>query len=941
MPIRWNHHDLAIKFKKPKLQPTGSYKVCCKWHDDPVGSLHISPGTKGQPVVVQCKAGCDQDVVWKGCCEMMGGEPEPAVESEQPKKKVTRIAITPAPSEPDYSKIEHYQLGKPTRFIEYRDQQGRLHFLNCRFEFEPGTALYEEIGRKTHRPYTYRRSIIDGREGWFWAGPDKGRIPYRLNLLGTGGIVMFSEGEKAADAAAELLPEISHIAAMFGAEALTQTDYTCIAGWVVFVLPDADKIEDKKPLGASVHGFDKLVPMLKKLGCTVHYCRNVHEALRQIGTAPEEHKGFDAADALALGWTRDKFIQYIDLASAGNSDSCIRDFFSDAENFAEIPAAKPEISDNPAVEISKDADFPAKNPINPVADFQNSIKLFKKSQAEKGLPFLPLGYDGEFYFYLSKDTKQVKCISISNHKKNFFLSLVPSPSFWEGFVTPKKSGPDWDLIVSRMMELCHDAGLFKPDLIRGRGAWFDNNHSVLHLGNRLIVDGKPVDILTRPGRYVYELSPPMDGPGEDVMTDAEAARLLDICNMFSWERDVSAIYLAGWTTLAPICGALRWRPHIWISGAKGTGKSTIEERFVLPLLGNTVRYFQGMSTEAGIRQTLNQDALPVMIDEGESQNDRGRARMDAILEMMRQSSSDSEAVTVKGGATGKATQYHIRSMFCLASIGVSIKNAADQSRITKLSLKRSSPEHWSALDEALCSITADTSRRLISRTVQLIPVIRDNAKLLAGAVAKIVGDQRLGDQYGALLAGAESLRHGDRLTKAQAVAIAETYAAEFTKQANDIEHDEHQCLEHLLQQIIRCDRKGGGNVTLSVAELIEMASRGRPITLDQDEAAAVLKRHGLRVDPITSETGGNIKIARTHSQLAMLFKGTPWQSNGWAQFFLRLPGAKVPTSKNGNEVKIRFGGQSGQNAVEVPLSLMEDEQDAAGLFAGAADDVGF
>jgi nucleoid-associated protein YgaU len=31
--------------------------------------------------------------------------------------------------------------------------------------------------------------------------------------------------------------------------------------------------------------------------------------------------------------------------------------------------------------------------------------------------------------------------------------------------------------------------------------------------------------------------------------------------------------LAGWIALAPICGAMRWRPHLWLTAAAGAGKA--------------------------------------------------------------------------------------------------------------------------------------------------------------------------------------------------------------------------------------------------------------------------------------------------------------------------------------------------------------------------------
>ena len=75
--------------------------------------------------------------------------------------------------------------------------------------------------------------------------------------------------------------------------------------------------------------------------------------------------------------------------------------------------------------------------------------------------------------------------------------------------------------------------------------------------------------------------------------------------------------LAGWVALAPTCGCLDWRPHIWLTGGAGTGKSLIH-RFISPLLHDMGVPVSGNTTEAGLRQTLKSDALPVVFDEAES-----------------------------------------------------------------------------------------------------------------------------------------------------------------------------------------------------------------------------------------------------------------------------------------------------------------------------------
>ena len=69
--------------------------------------------------------------------------------------------------------------------------------------------------------------------------------------------------------------------------------------------------------------------------------------------------------------------------------------------------------------------------------------------------------------------------------------------------------------------------------------------------------------------------------------------------------------MAGWTFLVPICWALKWRPHIWITGTAGSGKSTIQRGFCCGLIDEAALYAQGNSTEPGIRQELEDDSLTI------------------------------------------------------------------------------------------------------------------------------------------------------------------------------------------------------------------------------------------------------------------------------------------------------------------------------------------
>jgi len=88
-----------------------------------------------------------------------------------------------------------------------------------------------------------------------------------------------------------------------------------------------------------------------------------------------------------------------------------------------------------------------------------------------------------------------------------------------------------------------------------------------------------------------------------------------------------------------------------------------------------------------IRQRLKNDAFPVLYDEGEQNTEQEAGRMQSVLALARQASTESGALTLKGTVNGSGMDFLIRSMFLLVSVQVGIKHQADHERIAKLVLK--------------------------------------------------------------------------------------------------------------------------------------------------------------------------------------------------------------------------------------------------------------
>ncbi|MEI6031352.1 MAG: primase-helicase zinc-binding domain-containing protein [Synechococcaceae cyanobacterium ELA739] len=533
-------------------------------------------------------------------------------------------------------------------------------------------------------------------------------------------------------------------------------------------------------------------------------------------------------------------------------------------------------------------------------------------------PFVCLGFDSDGYYYQPRSTGLVVRLASSSHGGMNLCRLAPL-AYWETLF-PSKNGVNWTAAASDLF--CQQAavGMFDACNLRGRGAWWDQGRSLLHLGDRLVVDGRsqPINQFF-PSRFHYQRGPALHGPGDALpLSDEEAFTVLAIADRFHWEVPASGLLLAGWVALAPISGVLSWRPHLWLTAAAGSGKSAILERFVGVLLGDLAFPVVGNTTEAFIRQALRCDALPVVIDEAESNEKVDQQRIQQILALARYSSSETRAQIGKGSAAGEVQRFQVRSMFLLSSISTALRQGADRRRFSQLTLRQPTelpPEqrqaHWDALNRDLAElITEDYAARLIARTVSLIPVIRSSITVFSGVCSRHFESQAMGDQYGTLLAGAWALQSSSVPTTAEAQALIAGVDWSNYEQSNG-QPDERRCLNRILQHQLRVETEERV-LTRTIGELVELLSSA-PSPLEAvsgRHAEELLSRHGLRVQE------GRLLVSNTSEAIARILVDTAWATS-WGTILSRLPGA-LPT---GHPVRFKGAG-SKDRACSIPLDSL-------------------
>ena len=271
---------------------------------------------------------------------------------------------------------------------------------------------------------------------------------------------------------------------------------------------------------------------------------------------------------------------------------------------------------------------------------------------------------------------------------------------------------------------------------------------------------------------------------------------------------------------------------------------------------------------------------------------------------------------LKGSPSGEVSRYRVRSMFLLSSIATALKQGADQGRFAQLSLrnpadlaKAERESHWAGLDRDLeRQITPELGRRLIARSTGMIGVIRQAAAVFSRSAARHFDSQRLGDQYGTLLAGAWSLLSDVAPTQAEAELCIASHDWESYGQGSE-QGDEQRCLQMILQHPAKVEC-ADRSVTRTIGELVELAvHQAHDLEIGAELASQTLARAGLRLEQ------GQLLVSNTAQPIAQILRETAW-SHGWSVLLLRLHGAQ-------RRGPVRFCGAGMiTRAVAIPLAVL-------------------
>jgi putative DNA primase/helicase len=550
---------------------------------------------------------------------------------------------------------------------------------------------------------------------------------------------------------------------------------------------------------------------------------------------------------------------------------------------------------------------------NYICDNLISLETAKEDENEK---FKILGYDGGTYYFLSKLQKTVISITDTQFSPEKLYRLKPQQAWFEEYADQETGKLVWAQVYADLIDKSIKVGKYNQQKIRGAGVYLDRNRKVFNLGNKVLLDGEIVDNFDFPSNYIYENRTEIKLDISQPLNQEDLKFIYLLINSFSWTNKINADLFIGGLILAPICGALRWRPHLWLTGPAGSGKSTIFENLILSLLDGLAEGVEGETTEAGIRQKMQSDARPVIFEEAEMDSFSAKKTMEKIITLARQASTETRTKILKGSINNQSVEYQIKSMFIFASVQVGLKTKADKDRTAVLSLDKNKSnlnQEYAQIQKMLNKLSKieNLSGKWARLAYNNLMIIRHNSELFSDVISEKY-TKRFGDQYGTLLAAKAIVDQPGKIFID--IQEARNYLDKYDLSIFEnivTDTQEKDILQTILQSEmkIELDRV----YTYTIAQMIDKALDYKNLE-DKQYYIDKLLSVGIKIDNQKDLVFFSVKSKAIE-------KYCGFNGNFWHEYLERIPGISKP--KNA----IRFGNSFPRSiAVQIPLSQILDKE---------------
>lgn len=564
------------------------------------------------------------------------------------------------------------------------------------------------------------------------------------------------------------------------------------------------------------------------------------------------------------------------------------------------------------------ADDPGPTSPDPAADAgdappERPRKGRKRGEIFDDCPVVPLGVNGQTSWYLDRHGQLV---SLSNFERARIMHLFGDrlELLCLKFARYDKDGKrmigtfDSNKATMTLIEAASEKGLFNPHgTVRGVGAWKDDDGNlVYHTGDELLIG----DTKAKPGDHqgkIYPAYPPIPKPAAVAVKGNPGEEVLGTLSTWCWARPGEDPMVA----LGVICaqmmgGALDWRPPIWLTGGKSSGKSTFQR--ILELLHGPGGLIQSMDpTKSGITSQLGTSSLPVAVDELEP-GDEGSNKEADIIKLARVAASGGQ--WLRGTADQKGASGNVYSSFLFSSILIpGVLGAQDRSRLIVLKLNAFPDD---AKPPSLDPRTwRERGARLKRVLIERWSTWSERLELWRDGLAEFKVTGRNADNWSTVLALSDMALSPDLPTQEVLRNWSRKIAFMTTAEREDIGSDADDMITWLLGQPFDVWRRGeqftiahwlmaAAGLTGAPKQLISSlvgdggSSDGVTRELARATANEHLARIGLRV---RIEAGGEPELFmpnKTLPGLCKIFERSQWANGVWKQSAERIPGA-TPT----------------------------------------------
>ncbi len=519
-------------------------------------------------------------------------------------------------------------------------------------------------------------------------------------------------------------------------------------------------------------------------------------------------------------------------------------------------------------------------------------------------PVEPLGIKGNMAFFLDQK-RQIIAMKSSDLNRGNIVALFGEQqdllfTYWPRFTVTEKKGQ----IVKNISGWRPEQGqqcLFSEasrrgvwdihERVRGPGSWQDEDGGlIMHCGD-LLYQGETALTPRTIGPHVYPADAPKPRPDLKTAGIDEAQELLALLRSWTWRRpEVDPELLLGWIVAAMVGGALDWRPLIWITGDRATGKSTLH-KIIKAVMGAGGIIGSSDASAAGLWQRVGHASLPVALDELEAEQNDTKAQN--IIKLARIAASGDQML--RGGANHDSSSFTVRSCFLFSSILIPPRLGQDVSRMAVLQLDELDGKTQPHID---VKRLGEIGAALRGRLVRHWPRLKDLIETWKLQLAQAGHNGRGGDLFGPLLA-CHDIVTSDYAPDGETLTLwAQRLNRALIADSADEESNHEKCVRFLMGSPLDFYRAGERR-TIG-AWIIQAAGMDKEYfeTKHREEANRALGNIGLMVQD--KKFGDNpvykvLHVAIDHPGLMQVFRDSPWAGKAgavgvWIQAFERIKG---------------------------------------------------